>query len=117
MNKSNRSSAHPKTDAMIALAICLLPADASAPGTGISISAMFFPPPFVSRRGPRHCEPRPSFVLCSAAGEFRRTLGVEGLYAFLEVLRLAQAAVAMAFELDCDRQRRILGVVEELLCR
>ena len=45
----------------------------------------------------------------------RRTLGVESLDAFLEIVRLAQAAVAMALEFDRDRQRRILGIVEQLL--
>src|SRR3984885_6251347 len=53
----------------------------------------------------------------SASDEFRRPLGVEGLDALLEVIGLAQTAVAMAFQLDRDRQRRILGVVQELLRR
>jgi len=50
----------------------------------------------------------------SAADEFRCTFGVEGLDTFLEVLGLPQAAVAMAFELNRNGQRRILGIVEEL---
>src|SRR6202035_5987686 len=53
----------------------------------------------------------------SASDEFRGPLGVEGLDALLEVIRLAETAVAMAFQFDRDRQRRILGVVQELLRR
>src|SRR3984885_15941310 len=53
----------------------------------------------------------------SAPDEFRRPLGVEGLDALLEVIRLAQTAVAMAFQFDRDRQCRIFGVVQKLLGR
>src|ERR1043166_7301825 len=47
--------------------------------------------------------------------EVGRPLGVERLDALAEILRRAQPAVAMALQLDRDRERAILGVVEELL--
>src|SRR5581483_8928653 len=50
-----------------------------------------------------------------ASLEFSRALGMEGFDAFTEVFRLPQPAVAMTFELDGDRQCRILGVVVQLL--
>src|ERR1700722_11894747 len=51
----------------------------------------------------------------SAAEEFRRTLGVKGLDAFPEIVGLTQTAVAMTFEFDRDRQRGVLGIVQQLL--
>ena len=39
-----------------------------------------------------------------AAAEFCRPFGVEGFDTFLEVIRLPQPAVAMAFELDSDSE-------------
>ena len=42
---------------------------------------------------------------------------MKGLDALAEIIRLAQPAVAMAFELDGDGERRILGIVEQLLGR
>src|SRR5689334_20185731 len=53
----------------------------------------------------------------SSSNEFRRTFCVEGLNPFLEILRLTQAAIAMAFQFDRDRQQRIFRVVQQLLCR
>ena len=41
----------------------------------------------------------------STADEIRGTLGVEGFNAFLEVVRLAQAAVAVPLELNRNGQR------------
>src|SRR5689334_11977476 len=40
-------------------------------------------------------------------------LGVKGLDAFAKIVRLPQAAVAMAFELDCGLQIGVFGRVEE----
>jgi hypothetical protein len=51
----------------------------------------------------------------SAAAEARFALCVEGLDAFAEIIRAAQAAIGLAFELDGERQARVLGVVEEFL--
>jgi hypothetical protein len=49
--------------------------------------------------------------------ELRLSLGVEGLDAFAEIIRLAQTAVTMALELDGEGERRVFGVVEKFLCR
>src|SRR2546423_9823521 len=54
-------------------------------------------------------------VFISASLELRRALGVERLDALLEVVGLAQPAVALALQFDRDRKRRVLGVVEQLL--
>src|SRR3954470_5696273 len=54
-------------------------------------------------------------ALMSCAAECRGPFGMECLDAFAEVVRLAQAAVAMAFQLDRDRERGVFGVVEQLL--
>src|SRR5205085_10473730 len=54
-------------------------------------------------------------VFISSSLELRGALGVERLDALLEVVGLAQPAVAMAFQLDRNRQRRVLGVVEQFL--
>jgi hypothetical protein len=51
----------------------------------------------------------------SAPDEFRWAFCVEGFDPFLEVVRLTQPAVAMAFQFDRDRQRRIFGVVQQFL--
>jgi len=51
----------------------------------------------------------------SPAGESRLAFAVEGLDSLAEVIRGAQPAVAMAFELDGQRERRVFGVVQELL--
>ena len=40
----------------------------------------------------------------SAAAEARFTVGVECLDAFAEIIRAAQAAIGLAFELDGERQ-------------
>src|SRR5437660_1844134 len=56
-------------------------------------------------------------VFISASLELGRTLGVKRLDSFLEVVGLTQPAVAMALQLDCDRERGILGVVKQLLRR
>ena len=49
--------------------------------------------------------------------ELRRPLGVKRLDALAEIVRLPQPAVAVAFELDRERQRRVFGVVQQLLRR
>ena len=64
--------------------------------------------------------PNPAFVmwLCrrakiaSRSPEFGRALLVKGHEALAEIIRLAQPAVAMTFELDGDGERRIFGIVE-----
>src|SRR4249919_1770648 len=53
----------------------------------------------------------------SDPSELGGTLGVKRVHSLAEVVRLAQAAVAVTFELDCDREGRILGVVQKLLRR
>src|SRR5579859_3883574 len=61
-------------------------------------------------------EPAPLAVLsCSTALELGGALAVEGLDAFGEVERRPQPAVAMALKLDCDRQRGVFGVIQQLL--
>ena len=40
---------------------------------------------------------------------------MESFHAFAKIVRLPQPAVAMPFELDRDRERRVLGIVEKLL--
>jgi hypothetical protein len=42
-------------------------------------------------------------------------LGTKGSDALAKVFRAAQPGVALAFELDCERQRCILDVIQELL--
>ena len=42
-------------------------------------------------------------------------VGMEGVDAFAEIIGAAQAAIGLAFELDGERQGRVLGVVEKLL--
>src|ERR1700689_5078614 len=66
----------------------------------------------------------PSYTSISAQGsfasapdKFRRPFGVEGLDPFPEIVRLAKAAVAVAFQLDRDRQHRILGMVQKFFGR
>src|SRR5437588_8344509 len=56
-------------------------------------------------------------VFISASLEVRRTFGVERLHAFLEIVGLTQSAVAMALQLDRDRQRGIFRVVKQLFRR
>ena len=56
-------------------------------------------------------------ILFSAPDEFRRAFCVEGFDPFPEIIRLAQPAVAMAFQFDRNRQRAILGIVQKFLCR
>src|SRR5258707_15105654 len=102
MNRSNRSSDHPNTDAMIAFLICLL----ATAGTGSVPSRFAMVISFLPV-----C-PKNEF---STPDKFWRTLSVKGFDAFLEVFRLSQAAVAMALQLDRHRQRRVLGIVEQLL--
>src|SRR5207302_85065 len=65
--------------------------------------------------GARRLKPA-SYSAFSDPSEFGNALGVKRLHSFAEVVRLAQAAVAVTFELDRDRERRILGVVQKLLC-
>src|SRR5579862_70735 len=103
MNKSNRSSDQPRTDATSAFRFCL-----ASTGSDSSIlfeSAIDIYPSNV----PENLRSN------SASDKFRRPLGVERLDPLLEVIRLAQTAVAMAFQFDRNRQRRVLGVVEEFL--
>src|SRR6516225_8244776 len=105
MNKSNKSSDQPRTDATTAFLACR-----AATGEAVSILSKFeiviFIPPF-----------HPNEFDLSPPDEFRRTLCVESFNAFLEIFRLTQPAVAMAFEFDRDRKRRILGIVQELFRR
>jgi len=56
-------------------------------------------------------------ILFSAADEFRRAFCVEGLDPFLEILRLAQPAVAMAFQFDRNRQRGVFRIVQKFFRR
>lgn len=56
-------------------------------------------------------------VAPSRSLEGRLALFVERLDAFLEVVRLAETAVAVAFEFDGDGEGGILGIVEQLLRR
>src|SRR5689334_11940593 len=105
MNRSNRSSDQPSSDAIIAFVAWRFGVVApTLPSCNSATVILKFPPCIVLQLFNR-----------SAADEFRRPLGVEGLDAFLEIVRLPQPAVAMPFELDRNRQRRVLGVVEELL--
>src|SRR6516165_11612998 len=102
MNKSNKSSDQPRTDATTAFLACR-----AATGEAVSILSKFeiviFIPPF-----------HPNEFDLSPPDEFRRTLCVESFNSFLEIFRLTQPAVAMAFEFDRYRKRRILGIVQKL---
>src|ERR1700720_4211967 len=51
----------------------------------------------------------------SFSAKFRPALLVKGLDAFAEIVGAAQLAVALAFELDCERQAGILDIVYQLL--
>src|ERR1700736_1575008 len=59
--------------------------------------------------GHGHCEGT------SFSAKFRPALLVKGLDAFAEIVGAAQPAVALAFELDCERQAGILDIVYQLL--
>lgn len=52
-----------------------------------------------------------------AAFEIGLTLAAKSLYALRKVFRTTQTAIAMTFQLDANRQGRILSVVEQLFCR
>src|SRR5579863_1154119 len=74
-------------------------------------------------RGRRSGRPllMPAFAGMTTTGQLNPTearfaLGVKGFDALAEILGAAQPAVALAFELDRQRQRRVLDVVEQLLC-
>src|SRR5437763_15563679 len=51
----------------------------------------------------------------SASLEVRLALGVKGLDAFDEIVGAAQPAIGLAFELDSERQARILAIVHSFL--
>src|SRR5690348_1963922 len=105
MNRSNRSSDQPSSDAIIAFVAWRFGVVAlTVPPCSSATLILKFPQWIVLQLFSR-----------SAADEFWRPLSVEGLDAFLEIVGLAQPAVAMPFELDRNRQRRIFSIVEELL--
>lgn len=56
----------------------------------------------------------PSFIVL-APNKFWRPLLIEGFDALLEIFRLTQPAITMAFQLDSNRERRIFRIVQKLL--
>src|SRR5262245_31231385 len=107
MNRSNRSSDQPSSDAIIAFVAWRRCVAGIAPlSSRFAMVISKFPPCAFMKR-----------AAGSAADEFRRPLGVEGLDALLEVLGLAQPAVTVTLELDGDGEGRVFGVVEKLLRR
>src|ERR1700733_8573234 len=104
-------------------------ASTSSLGSGISwssrpYSSLLFPSPVLAPYG-GYCiafSCIASVISCqhdlvSAPDEIWRPFGVEGLDPLLEILRLAQPAVAMAFQFDRNGQRGVFRIVQKLLRR